>query len=252
MGSPGRVSQQPLGRTVLRSFNPLWPGRHIISAAVYAHSWPFAHSGGCHQRAGRRTSTTRSKHLSGQGRASVPFCRRCSIAWVRLAGDAQVSAQAAGTGLPPRGGRRARLGIISGCPQIVPVGPRCPAAKCPARWRQAPLRVPVKQRRRNPRSRSRRGPNRWSRRRCRHRCPHQCRHRRGRNPGRSRGHCRRRNRNRTRSRCRRRCRQRSAGSAATSSPGGAGPGTRSAPISAVHGRCPIRLPLRRCAGPARW
>ncbi len=159
-------------------------------------------------------------------------------AWIDRAGPArraaQVSAQDVDTGLPPRGGRRARLGIISWCAQIVPVSPRCPTAKCPARWHQSPLQMLVKQRSRNPRSRRRHGPNRWNRRQCRHRSPRQCRrHRRRRYPGRSRGHCRRRNRNRsrsqyrtpsrTRSRCRRRRRQRPTRSAATSSPSGAGP-----------------------------
>jgi hypothetical protein len=172
-------------------------------------------------------------------------------AWIDRAGPArraaQVSAQDVDIGLPPHGGRRARLGIISGCAQIVPVSPRCPTAKCPARWHQSPLQLLVKQRSRNPRSRRRHGPNRWNRRQCRHRCPRQCRRHRRRNPGLSRGHCRRRNRNRTRtrsqyrtrSRCRRRCRQRPTRSAATSSPGGADPGTRSAPMSAMHGRCSI-------------
>ena len=124
-------------------------------------------------------------------------------------GHAQVSAQDVDTGLPPRGGRRARLGIISGCPQIVPVSPRCPTAKCTARWRQTPLQMLVKQRSQNPRSRSRPGgPNRWSRRPCRCPCRRQCHHRHSqcrrrnrhpnhsqsrRNPGRSRGQCRRRN-----------------------------------------------------------
>jgi hypothetical protein len=87
----------------------------------------------------------------------------------------------------------------------------------------------VKQRGRNPRSRSPRGPNRWSRRQYPRQCRLQCARRHRRNPGRSRDHCRRRNRNRsrsqyrTRSRCRRRCKQRSTRSAATSSPSGAGP-----------------------------
>jgi hypothetical protein len=154
---------------------------------------------------------------------------------LRLAGDVQVSAQDVDTGLPPRGGRRARLGIISGCPQIVPVGSRCPATKRPARWHPAALQMLVKQRSRNPRSRSRRGPNRWSRRQCRHRCRHQCRRR---NPGHHHDHCRRRrNRSRsqcrTRSRCRRRRRQRPTRSAATSSPGGPVP----APDPRLSRRC---------------
>ncbi len=165
-------------------------------------------------------------------------CQRAVLpAWIDRAGPArraaQVSAQDVDIGLPPHGGRRARLGIISGCLQIVPVSPRCPTAKCPARWHQSPLQMLVKQRSRNPRSRSRHGPNRSSRRQCRRRCPRQCRRQCRRNPGRSRGHCRRRNRNRTRSqyrtqsrtrsRCRRRCRQRPTRSAATSSPSEAGP-----------------------------
>jgi len=193
---------------------------------------------------------TRLELLSGQGRASVPFCRRRSIAWVRLVGNAQVSAQGADTGLPPRGGRRARLGIISGCPQIVPVSPRCPATKSPARWHQAPLQMLAGQRRRNPRSRSPRGPNRWNH--CQYplQCRLQCHRRRRRNPARSRDHCRRRNRNRsrsqyrtrsrTRSRCRRRRRQRSTRSAATSSPSGAGPRTH-AP-AATRASTPCRRP----------
>jgi hypothetical protein len=73
---------------------------------------------------------------------------------------AQVSAQDVDTGLPPRGGRRARLGIISGCPQIVPVSPWCPTTRSPVRWHQTPPQMLVKQRSRNPRSRSLRGPNR--------------------------------------------------------------------------------------------
>jgi len=104
---------------------------------------------------------------------------------VRLVRAWRVSAQDVDTGLLPRGGRRARLGIISGCPQIVPVSPRCPTAKCPARWRQTPPPMLVKQRSWNPRSRSRPGPNRWSRRPCRRQSR--------RNPGRSRDQCRRRN-----------------------------------------------------------
>jgi hypothetical protein len=223
-------------------------GIHDTITRPRPHSWPFAHSSRQHHQAGRRTSTTRWKHLSNQD-ASVPFC----LAWIDRAGPArraaQVSAQDVDKGLPPHGGRRARLGIISGCPQIVPVSPRCPTAKRPARWHQSPLQLLVKQRSRNPRSRSRHGPNRWNRRQCRHRCPRQCRRHRRRNPGRSRGPCRRRNRTRTRSqyrtqsrtrrRCRRRCGQRPTRSAATSSPGGADPSTRPAPVSATHGRCPI-------------
>ena len=131
----------------------------------------------------------------------------------RSLGHAQVSAQDADTALPPRGGRRARLGIISGCPQIVPVSPRCPTAKCPARWRQTPPQMLVKQRSQNPRSRSRRGPNRSSRRQCRHRCPRQCRHRRDQSRRRNRNRSQYRARSHTRSRCRRCCRQRSTCSA---------------------------------------
>jgi hypothetical protein len=112
-------------------------GIHDTIPRPRPHSWPFAHSGRQHHQAGRRTSTTRWKHLSDQGRASVPFC----LAWIDRAGPArraaQVSAQDVDIGLPPHGGRRARLGIISGCPQIVPVSPRCPPAKCPPRWHQS-------------------------------------------------------------------------------------------------------------------
>jgi hypothetical protein len=124
------------------------------------------------------------------------------------------------------------------------------AAACP------PLPMLVKQRSRNPRGRSRRGPSRWSRRQCPRQCRHRCR-RHHRNPGRSRGRCRRRSRNRSRSQCRtrsrwrRRRRQRPTRSAATSSPGG--------PIPA-HGprlsrRCTVAARScapRRRTDSARW
>jgi hypothetical protein len=144
------------------------------------HSWPFAPS---------RVNTTRQaaarprhdKYLSIRVPA-CPFRRRGQLAWVRPVRHAQASAHDVDTSLPPRGGRRAQPGIISGCPQIVPLSPRGPPTRCPARWRQRPLPMLVKQRSRNPPSRSQRGPNRWSRRPCHHRCPRQCR-RRHRNPG---------------------------------------------------------------------
>jgi hypothetical protein len=133
----------------------------------------------------RATPTGRPPHVHDTMETPVRSgCQRAvRPAWIDRAGPArraaQVSAQDVDTGLPPRGGQRARLGIITGCPQIVPV---------------------------NPRSRSRRGPNRCSR----HQCRRQCRCRRRRNAGRNRDHCRRLNRNRsqyrTRSRCRRHCR----------------------------------------------
>jgi hypothetical protein len=83
MGSPGRVSQQPLGRTALRSFNPLWPGRHVISAAVSAATlW-----------AGR--ASLHAFFASGGGNLSTR---------PGAGADVQVSAQAVDTGLPRRVG----------------------------------------------------------------------------------------------------------------------------------------------------
>jgi hypothetical protein len=126
--------------------------------------------------------------------------------------------------------------------------PTVPDGEVPPKMAPEPLQMLVKQRSRNPRSRSRHGPNRWNRRQCRHRCPRQCRRHRRRNPGRSRGHCRRRNRNRTRSQYRTQSRT---GAAAGGAAGSARrvrllPHRRAVPIPA-HGP---RL-SRRCTVAAR-
>ena len=150
---------------------------------------------------------------------------------------------------------RARPGIISGCPQTVPVSPRCPTTRCPARRRQTPLQMLVKQRSRNPRSRSRHGPNRWSRRRCHRQCRRQCPA--AGTPAAATAIA---------------AAGTGTGAGASAAPGAAAggvagsarrvgcylipkragrPGTRSAPTSAMHSRCSI-MPPRRRADPARW
>jgi hypothetical protein len=91
MGSPGRCLAAATRRAALRSFSHLWPGRHIISAAVYAATlWANSASLHAFSAPGGRTSAPGpgagpggSRSSSGRGRCPVrsrgsvaaPHCR---------------------------------------------------------------------------------------------------------------------------------------------------------------------------------